>query len=433
MKTTFDRITDRIFFRDRYQIDDFYKQLNEVLTSTTDLRRLLSRASQDIATTLKARHVFIYIQQNHETHISSGTKQHPQLTNVEIDHLRHFFTSRSLRDTTPLITELINERSTLSAILMRHRIKIVIPLTQSNAILGFLLLGEPLGHNYTNRDIKTLSTLSHELSIAIQNAISIQEIKAINAGLQQSIEVATKELKESNAKLRHLDQVKDEFMSMASHQLRTPLTSVKGYVSMVLEGDAGDISTQQRHLLTEAFKSSERMVHLIADFLSVSRLQTGKFTIERQESNLDDIVQQEVSALKLVAKSHDLKLEYIPPQKALPPLMLDEAKIRQVVMNLIDNAIYYSREKTTIVITLERNTNRVSFMVADTGIGVPKNEQQHLFTKFFRARNARRRRPDGTGVGLFLAKKVVIAHGGSMIFHSVEDKGSTFGFRLPLV
>jgi len=113
-------------------------------------------------------------------------------------------------------------------------------------------------------------------------------------------------------------------------------------------------------------------------------------------------------------------------------MQLDENKIQQVIMNFSDNAIYYSKENSTIKIKLEIVGDNVEFTVKDTGIGVPKDEQDQLFNKFFRATNARKQRPDGTGVGLFLAKKVIDAHDGQIIFHSTEGKGSTFGFRLPL-
>lgn len=111
---------------------------------------------------------------------------------------------------------------------------------------------------------------------------------------------------------------------------------------------------------------------------------------------------------------------------------LDEGKIRQVVMNYADNAIYYSHENSTITVSLSVENDEVLFTVKDTGIGVPKAEQEKLFAKFYRAANARVQRPDGTGVGIYLAKKVIDAHGGKIVFESTEGKGSTFGFRLPL-
>ena len=233
-------------------------------------------------------------------------------------------------------------------------------------------------------------------------------------------------------KLKSLDNAKDEFISMASHQLRTPLTSVKGYISIVLEGDAGKLNPSQKQLLDQAFASSQRMVYLISDFLNVSRLQTGKFTIERTPVNLADIVQQEVHQLLSTATSRELRIDANVPSD-MPTLLLDEAKVRQAIMNFIDNAIFYSHPGGVIKVDLVKTGKDITLTVQDQGIGVPASERHQLFTKFYRATNARTARPDGTGVGLFLAKKVVVAHGGVMIFNSVEGKGSTFGFRLPLL
>jgi signal transduction histidine kinase len=187
----------------------------------------------------------------------------------------------------------------------------------------------------------------------------------------------------------------------------------------------------QHKLLSEAFASSERMVHLINDFLNVSRLQTGKFMLDARPIDLAKIVGQEVDSLKTTAAARQLALQYRAPSR-LPVLYLDEGKIRQVVMNFLDNAIYYSREHSTIKVKVIQEAGEVLVEVHDTGIGVPLSEQAHLFSKFFRATNARRQRPDGTGVGLYLAKKVITAHGGKMIFSSVEGEGSVFGFRLPV-
>jgi signal transduction histidine kinase len=225
-----------------------------------------------------------------------------------------------------------------------------------------------------------------------------------------------------------MDETKDEFISMASHQLRTPLTSVKGYLSMVLDGDAGKVSETQQQLLNQAFVSSQRMVYLIADLLNVSRLKTGKFIIDATPTNLADMVESEIAQLTEVAKSRKLTLLYDKPED-FPILQLDETKTRQVVMNFVDNAIYYTPAGGTIKIELSTDRSSVYFMVKDNGLGVPKNEQSHLFTKFYRAKNARKARPDGTGLGLFMAKKVISDQGGTILFESIEGKGSTFGFK----
>jgi signal transduction histidine kinase len=171
------------------------------------------------------------------------------------------------------------------------------------------------------------------------------------------------------------------------------------------------------------------MVYIIADLLNVSRLRTGKFMIDPAPVNLARVVGEEIEQLQEIAKDHSLKLTFKPP-KNFPELMLDETKTRQVIMNFIDNAIYYTPSGGRIKLELEDKANTVELRVVDNGIGVPHSEQPHLFTKFYRAVNARKARPDGTGLGLFMAKKVIIAQGGALIFESKEGQGSTFGFIL---
>ena len=249
--------------------------------------------------------------------------------------------------------------------------------------------------------------------------------------LTQAVDHATRQLRASNRRLRELDAAKDEFVSMASHQLRTPLTSVKGYISMVLEGDAGEINATQRTFLTEAFTSSERMVQLIGNFLNVSRIRTGNFTIDFRLGDVAALVAQSIESIQLIAERHHLRVDY-QQRGVIPPLLIDENKLRQVIVNYIDNAIYYSPGADVITVRLYRKDGWVVCTVQDHGIGVPQGEQRKIFTKFFRAHNAQLQRPDGTGIGLFLAKKIVLGHHGELIFHSREGQGSTFGFRLPI-
>lgn len=299
------------------------------------------------------------------------------------------------------------------------------------AIRVVLLIGAKKdGGEYLPSDISVISSAVNEFALTLENALQFEEIQNFAETLQAKVDDATRKLRRTNEKLKALDETKDEFISMASHQLRTPLTSVKGYVSMVLEEDAGKINKQQRKLLDQAFVSSQRMVYLIADLLNVSRLRTGKFVIEAKPTNLADVIEGEVSQLVETAKARDLTLTYHKP-KDFPVLSLDETKTRQVIMNFVDNAIYYTPSGGHITINLEDKGKTIEYTVVDDGIGVPKSEQHHLFSKFYRAGNAKKARPDGTGLGLFMAKKVIVAQGGAVIFHSEEGKGSTFGFSFP--
>lgn len=295
-----------------------------------------------------------------------------------------------------------------------------VKLVARNRLVGVLVVGLTGYKSQLNvNEIEYLGRIGESTGLAIDNKLLFEENQSV-----------LRKLKHSNEKLRALDEAKDEFISMASHQLRTPLTSVKGYVSMVLEGDAGRITQQQKDLLNQAFTSSQRMVYLIADLLNVSRLKTGKFVIETTDVDLSEVVQSEVLQLSETAKARSLILSYKKPE-SFPVLQLDETKIRQVIMNFIDNALYYTPSGGQIEVLLEHSANKVEFKVIDNGLGVPKSEQPHLFTKFYRAENAKKARPDGTGLGLFMAKKVIVSQGGSLLFSSKEGEGSTFGFSFP--
>lgn len=294
---------------------------------------------------------------------------------------------------------------------------LIVKLTARDRLVGLMAIGFLQEQDKTSADeLDLFERLSEAVGVAVDNKLLFEENKHIMSQLQKT-----------NEKLKALDEAKDEFISMASHQLRTPLTSVKGYLSMVIEGDTGKVTKDQKKLLDQAFTSSQRMVYLIADLLNVSRLRTGKFVIETVPTDLADVVEGELDQLRETAAARKLSLIYKKP-KDFPILMLDETKTRQVIMNFVDNAIYYTPPGGHITVELENKRDSIELRVIDDGLGVPKSEQHHLFGKFFRADNAQKARPDGTGLGLFMAKKVIIAQGGSLIFKSTEGKGSTFGF-----
>lgn len=427
IKRFFNKLTDRVFYYGEYDADTFAREISKILTYTADLQLLTRRVGNYIASSLKAEKVAFCIP---EKGIYGRTGRR-RLSVVEEDVRRimdYYYKYCSFPEV--ILANQVKDPE-LKKLLDIHRTKIVIPLLHQNQETGILFLGEHKSLGYSSRDIEMLESIAGELAVSIRNSLSMEEINELNKSLQRRIDEATKELRFSNRQLQRLDEAKNEFISMASHQLRTPLTSIKGYLDMMLEGDLGKISPTQRAVLREAFSSSERMVRLINDFLNVSRLQTGKFTIDKQSVDIAQILRDEVSLLKVVADQRSVEM-VLKIDKKIPSLAVDSEKIRQVMLNMIDNAIYYSNPHKKVVITLKSSGKMIEFSVKDSGIGVPKSEQANLFGKFFRGTNAKKRRPDGTGVGLFLAKKVILSHDGEMIFESEEGKGSTFGFRLPV-
>ena len=434
LRQLFDKLTNRIFYRDAYDSQTFFDEVNKALVSTIDLDELLSRTTEVIAKYLKSQYCLIGLKKTDGTEgqriVGTDTRD---FSAKEIAQVRGI--TPHIHQAVIVTDDMPPEQARLRQLLQKNDIAILARLTtdftRTHEGLGYIVLGaKKSGNPYTNQDVKVIETVAKELIIAIQNALRFEEIENFNIILQERIKEATHRLSESNKKLKAMDETKDDFIGMASHQLRTPLTSVKGYLSLVLDGDAGKITAQQRQLLTQAFISSQRMVFLIADLLNVSRLKTGKFIIETTPVNLADMIADEVAQLKETAASRDLTLEFHRPQH-FPTIDLDETKTRQVVMNFLDNAVYYTPSGGHITATLTETPKSIELRVTDDGIGVPKAEQHHLFNKFYRAKNAQKARPDGTGLGLFMAKKVVIAQGGAIIFDSKEGQGSTFGFTFP--
>lgn len=428
IKRFFDRITNKIFYRNEYDRDVFLAEFGRILSHDTDLKLLLKDANGYLSTNLKAEQSYFYLIDRGV--YGNGSIKVNKITEKEIERLTSYCRKHA-KDTRVVIVETIDSGS-IRDMLDKRKIALILPLVAQKEIFGFFFLGEHKSRGYSRRDINTLQSVANELTIAIQNSLSVEEVRELNTTLQQRVKAATAELRTKNRQLQRLDEVKDEFMSIASHQLRTPLTSIKGYVDMMLEGDFGDVKPKQQEVLEDIFASSERMVQLINDFLNVSRIQTGKFVLERRPTDLVELIETEIQLLSASLEQRKLKIDWKCDDN-LPLVNIDADKVRQVIVNMIDNAIYYSKTDSTIEVELYKTADNMVFTVLDTGIGVPAEEQAELFSKFFRASNARQRRPDGTGIGLYLAKKIIDTHGGEIIFKSTEGKGSLFGFKLPLV
>ena len=427
IKNLFNVITDKIFFRNAYHTSTVLEELGDVIAASNSFKSLVEKSFKIIEKFIKPSSIY-YVLTHTERGSKYSTRQSPDLP-VGNDEIIKYVNSH--HETVIRIDEVMAVKPTpLIEALHTAGISILVRLDTAHTAVGCIVLTDKLsGEVYSDKDVETIALIADELAVAIENSLRYEQITQFNETLKTEIERATADLRASNKKLKQMDQAKDEFVSLTSHQLRTPLTTIKGYISILLDGDAGELSPQQRKLLEEAFNSSQRMVHLISDFLNVSRIQTGKFEIELSDVNLAEILDEEIEQQRTSATSRQLTLVYDKPEH-FPIMQLDEDKIRQVMMNFVDNAIYYSPGGSTINITLSATADVVEFKVVDHGIGVPADEQHKLFTKFARASNAKKQRPDGTGIGLFMAKKVIVALGGSIIFQSKEGKGSTFGFRL---
>jgi len=248
---------------------------------------------------------------------------------------------------------------------------------------------------------------------------------------REEMEALTEQLAAANEKLKELDQAKTEFISIASHQLRTPLTAIKGYASLILEGDYGEISADLKHASQIIFDSANTLVTVVADYLNVSSIELGKMKYDFTVFDLKDLVKSVIEELKQNIEKIGLELKFECDVTKSYSVKADLDKLKQVLVNIIDNSAKYT-PKGGITVSLTKNSQaKVLFAVKDTGIGISKETIPKLFAKFIRAKNANETNMRGTGLGLFIAKEIINAHSGRIWVESEgEGEGSQFYVEL---
>lgn len=230
---------------------------------------------------------------------------------------------------------------------------------------------------------------------------------------------------------KEIETIKSEFVSTAAHQLRTPLSAIKWSLQMIINGDLGYISPEQKTFLMQGYQSNERMINLVNDLLNVARIEEGRFGYNFSLIHFEDLIDNVIQDFSHQIEKKQINFKYLKPTRPLSEVKVDPSKIRLVLGNLIDNAIKYTPEKGQVTISIKYVNMGIEVYVKDSGIGIPREQQKKMFSKFFRSDNAVKAQTEGSGLGLFIVKNIIEKHGGKIWFESTEDKGSTFYFTLP--
>lgn len=249
---------------------------------------------------------------------------------------------------------------------------------------------------------------------------------------KEELQTMADRLAVANDQLRKLDSSKSEFISIASHQLRTPLTAIKGFVSLLLEGSYGAVPSAISDVLNKIYTSNERIIQLVENLLSISRIESGKIQYEYAEVKVEDMLSELRDTFMISAKKKDLKLVFPKPKSTLPLTWVDRQKSLEVISNLIDNALKYT-SSGSVSVRAESVAGAVRVSISDTGIGMSADTMPYLFVKFSRGKDVGRLHANGTGLGLYVGKQMIEAQGGRIWAESEgEGKGSTFFVDLPV-
>ena len=231
--------------------------------------------------------------------------------------------------------------------------------------------------------------------------------------------------------LREIDKTKTEFISIASHQLRTPLSALSWYAEMLINGDAGKLNTRQNSYLQEIYSSNRRMIELVEVLLNVSRIELGAFVVEPVSTDIVDLTQKEINEQKMDISKKKIDFSFY-HEKDLPISQVDPKLLRIIIQNILSNSIKYTPDNGKVRIEVYKDKDNILFKFSDNGYGIPKTFQSKIFTRLFRADNVKLKSTEGNGLGLYIVKIIVDKSGGKIWFESEENKGTTFYVSIPI-
>ena len=236
---------------------------------------------------------------------------------------------------------------------------------------------------------------------------------------------------QSFMKLAETARMKTEFISVASHQLRSPISNLKWTIEILMSGKLGRITKKQLEYIEILKENSGRMEDLINDLLIILKIDSRNFRLSEKETSLAELIKKLISEFNLFSKASNIEVRF-QSQENLSEISIDPYYVKLAIGNLLDNAVRYTRSKGVIEIKLERRRKKAYFEIKDNGVGIPKEDHKHIFQKFFRSANVMRYQTQGSGLGLYITKSIIKKSGGKIGFRSSEGGGSIFWFTLPI-
>jgi len=446
LRSFFLHLASKYFYYSYYSSQKTLSNLSKKLTETIQLEELSDLITSTLVDTLKLSRAVILLRNDNtgkfEIIKNIGFREENGISLVEDNFLTDWLEKNKkplvYEELTLLLKESKREEEKeriidLKENMKRIEAKLCLPLIAKEKIIGIIVLGEKVkGDPYSQQDIELLDSLSNQFSVSMENAKLYSKIQSFSKTLRKKVDEQTKELKEAYEELKATDKAKSEFIAMASHQLRTPLASIKGYLSMIEEERYGEVTEKTKEKIRDIFSSTQRLINIVNKLLNISKIDLGKIEIELKEENLKEVAEKSFNEMKVEGEEKGLKMIFSPKEEEITAL-LDKDKIKEVITSLIDNAIKYTEKgEVEVIVTKEEGEGIVK--VRDTGEGISEEERENIFKGFSRGSAGRNFFIEGTGLGLYLSQKYIDLHKGNINVDSQgEGKGTVFSFSIPLI
>lgn len=439
------KFTDRFLFQDRPDYKQSLVEFGQALSRTIQIEEVATIILKAIQEVVRSKKVVIMLRNTAGKMVPmkfNGTYKFSTI--IANDHLLLKYLRHTqapivkdelviLKEREPSV-EHVKELAEIERSLAELDVSVVVPLIAKKELMGILLLGDKQsGKPYLQDDIEFLNAFIPQASTALENARLYRESLNFGERLSKEVDMATRDLQKANKHLKELMNIKTEFLHIASHQLRTPLTSLRGFLGMQAEGELDKLPKKKRRELQQNMLSGANQLNsIVNDLLDAMELEGGSLNFKIEPVQVETLIEEAINSLKLNYDKKGLSLVFEKPEPALPKLEADPSYLRQVFLNVIDNAEKYT-EKGGVTVQATLKDNEIEVAITDTGMGVDPAEIPKLFGKFVRGQRSEQMFTDGSGLGLFIIKKIVEEHNGRVILKSEGiAKGTTVKVILPL-
>ena len=423
VKRVIEKYTDHYLYRDRYSTSGLLYDLTLIMASTLKFEDLSHEFLKTLITQMRVETGAIILADENGIYdvAHEGYDKTPEYKETGIMTL--------IKESKLLVFDELPD-GPLKEAMSELGVYVAMNISTAGEQIGLLTLGQKLsGDIYNEDDIRVIEIIVPEVAVAIKNALAYDEISKFNITLKQEVDQATADLRKANDKLRELDKLKDEFVSMASHELRTPMTAVKNYLWLALDKLA-KTNPEVSDYLNIASTSTNRLLRLVEDMLTISRIEGKRLILTQENVNMNQLLKEVFNEVKINGEQRKLKMILDLDGKNFMTFG-DKEKLREVVQNILGNAIKFTPEGGEVKISLNEENNQVVAAIFNSGTYISPEDRKKLFEKFRRLKESEEHAVQGSGLGLYITKQIIEMHKGKIGVESEQNKGTTFIIYLP--